>query len=62
MELIRHTVEYLKRKSYGSKLLSSIKDEIELIIEATPNYRASERQKIIIANLKSIVHLAYYFA
>lgn len=60
MELIRHTVEYIKRKSYGSKLLSSIKDEIELIIEATPNYRASERQKIIIANQKSIVQHAYY--
>ena len=36
-ELIRHTIEYIKRKPYGNNLLTRVKDEVRLVIEATNN-------------------------
>ena len=36
MELVRHTIEYIKRKPYGNNLLTKVKDEVKLVIEATP--------------------------
>ena len=32
MELVRHTIEYMKSKSYGNKLMNTIKDEANLEI------------------------------
>lgn len=60
IELIRHTIEYIKRKNYGRMLLNSVKDEVKLITEATPNYKAGDRRKIIEANRKNVVRHAYY--
>lgn len=33
MELVRHTVEFIKRKPYGNKLLIKVKDEVKLVID-----------------------------
>ena len=60
IELIRHTIEFIKRKPYGNKLLESVKDEIKLVIEATGNYKPADRRRIIDLNKKNVVRHAYY--
>lgn len=59
-ELVRHTIEFIRRKEYGKLLLASVKEEIALIVNATPTYEASHRQKIVFSNLKKTVRHAYY--
>lgn len=61
MELIRHTIEYIKGKSYGNKLLSTIKDEVKLVIGATTQYNPADRKKIIEQNQKYIVKHTFYY-
>lgn len=60
MELVRHTIEFIKRKSYGSNLLVKVKDEVRLVIDATPRYKPYDRQKIIEQNKKATVRHAYF--
>lgn len=60
IELIRHTIEYIKGKNCGRMLLNSVKDEVKLVVEASSNYKASDRKKIIDANKKNVVRHAYY--
>lgn len=60
MELVRHTVEFIKRKPYGNTLLFKVKDEVKLVVEATPNYEQYDKKRIIEANKKSRVTHAYY--
>ena len=60
MELVRHTIEFIKRKPYGNKLLVKVKDEIKLVIDATPGYEPYDRQKIIEQNKKNTVRHAYF--
>lgn len=60
MELVRHTIEYIKRKPYGSKLLVKVKEEVKLVLGATPRYESYDRQRIIEENKKNAVHHAYY--
>ncbi|WP_455719855.1 5-methylcytosine restriction system specificity protein McrC [Agathobacter sp.] len=60
MELVRHTIEYIKGKNCGRKLLSTIKDEVNQVIKATPEYRAGNRKRIIDDNIKNVVRHAYY--
>ena len=60
MELVRHTIEYLKNKPYGSKVLAAAKNEVKLVVETTPGYRASHRQKILGRSRKSPVRHAYF--
>lgn len=60
MELIRHTIEYIKGKSYGYALLKNVKDEVKLIVESTQGYCASERRTIIEENKKNKLSHAYY--
>lgn len=60
IELIRHTIEYIKGKSTGRKLLSTVKEEVKQVIGATPNYRAGDRKKVLDANRKNVVRHAYY--
>lgn len=54
MELIRHTIEFIKSKSFGNVLLGRVKDEVKLVIDATGNFRASDKRKIIEANKKML--------
>ena len=60
MELIRHTIEFIKTKSYGNKLLSSAKDEVTAVVKATSKYEYYNRRKIIIENKKNPVRHAYF--
>lgn len=60
MELVRHTIEYIKRKPYGNNLLTKVKDEVKLVIEATPEYETYDRQKIIDENKKNTIRHAYF--
>ncbi len=60
MELIRHTIEYIKRKPYGPTLLCPVKGEVNLVIAATPGYAAGKKQKGIAQNKKSPVRHAYF--
>ncbi|MDO4265910.1 MAG: hypothetical protein Q4C63_05530 [Eubacteriales bacterium] len=60
MELVRHTIEFIKQKPYGNKLLIKVKDEVMLVINATPGYEPFDRQKIIEQNKKTPVRHAYF--
>lgn len=59
-ELVRHTIEFIKRKPYGSNLLTKVKDEVKLVIDATPGYEPYDRQGIIDRNKKNPVRHAYF--
>lgn len=60
MELIRHTVEFIKYKPYGHKILAQVKDEVTDVISATPNYEVCNRQKVINANKANVIRHAFY--
>lgn len=60
VELIRHTIEYVKGKACGRILLNSVKEEVKLVIQMTPSYKAGDRKKIIDMNRKNVVRHAYY--
>lgn len=60
MELVRHTIEFIKRKQYGNKILVKVKDEVKLVIDATLGYEAYDRQRIIEQNKKNAVRHAYF--
>lgn len=60
MELIRHTIEFIKKKPYGHRLLIKVKDEVRLIIKATPGYEIYDRRKIVEENKKNPVRHAYF--
>lgn len=59
-ELIRHTIEFIKKKVYGHRLLAKAKDEVKLIIDATPGFEESDLHKVIVRNTQNIVRHAYY--
>ena len=60
MELVRHTIEFIKGKPYGNSLLIEVKDEVKLVIGATPHYEQYDRQKIVEVNKKNTVRHAYF--
>lgn len=60
IELVRHTIEYIKGKYYGRMLLSTIRNEVRQVIQATPKYRTGDRRKIIDNNIKNVIRHAYY--
>ena len=60
MELVRHTIELIRREPYGRNLLSKAKDEVRLVVETTQNYRHHDRQKVISENKHNVIRHAYY--
>lgn len=61
-QLIRHTIEYLRRHSFGKSLLTGdavMRSFVQQIIQATPSYVANQRQQIIVQNLRPIAHPLY---
>ena len=60
LELIRHTIEYIKRKPYGTVLLSKAKEEVMQVIDITPSYEPYDRRKVIELNKKNTIRHAYY--
>lgn len=59
-ELVRHTIEFIKGKPYGHKILNKAKDEIKIVINATPRYAPYNRQRIMEQNQKNTVRHAYF--
>ena len=59
-ELIRHTIEFIKRKPYGRHLLVKVKDEVQLIVDATQQYELYDRRKVITDNSRNPIRHAYY--
>ena len=59
-ELVRHTIEFIKGKPYGNKILIRVKDEVRDVVRATGRYRPSDRQKVMEANRRSPVRHAYF--
>ena len=61
-ELIRHTIEFMKAKSYGRSVLNIDRETIEnveTIIEHTPTYNKNERSSVISKNLRIKAHPYY---
>lgn len=61
MELIRHTIEYIKKKPYGKKLLDTVKEEVNLVVEATASYRPCDMRKTIIENKKKVIRHSFFY-
>lgn len=59
-ELVRHTVEYIKKKPFGRHMLSRAKDEVALIVEATGKYSPYDTRKILSENRKHVIRHAYF--
>ncbi|MBS6641017.1 MAG: hypothetical protein KH295_08195 [Clostridiaceae bacterium] len=60
MELVRHTIEYINLKAFGRKLLAAVRDEVALVVSATPAYQPYHRAKIAAENRNNPVRHAYY--
>ena len=60
MELIRHTVEFIKSKSFGTQILSKVKTEVDMVISCTLAYDVAYRTKVIQLNKKRPIRHAYY--
>ena len=60
VELIRHTIEFIKHKPYGMILLSKAKEEVIQVIDATPSYEPYDRRKVIELNKKNTIRHAYF--
>ena len=58
--LIRYTIEFIKKKPYGARILRKVKDETRLIVNATPDYDSKSLKKFILQNKKHIVRHAFY--
>lgn len=61
-QLIRHTIEYIKRHPFGNTILNNDSETIEFvrqIVEATPSYTSRERQRVLIFNRRPKVHPYY---
>ena len=55
IQLVRHTIEVIKGIQVGHNILFNIKDEVKLIVNATPTYEIYDRQAIIKSNERNIV-------
>ena len=62
-QLVRHTIEYIRTKktSAAAILYSSPETQanIKQIVDATPSYRKSELNRVMLANLKPKIHPYY---
>jgi len=52
-QLIRHTVEFMKKNPRYSVLLRNVRDEVADVINSTPSYKPSYRHKVIANNRKN---------
>ena len=62
MELVRHTIEFMKTKRYGSAVLNidrETRENVKVIIENTPSYDRNERSSIVGKNLRCKNHPYY---
>lgn len=61
MQLIRHTIEYIKnQKTIGSGVFDANRENVTEIIRVTPSYKLADRVKIIRLNQTKPVRHAYF--
>ena len=61
MQLIRHTIEYIKnQKSLGRGIIYTNRENITEIIRVTPSYKQADRAKIIRGNQSKPIRHAYF--
>lgn len=60
MELVRHTIEFIRKKPYGRSLLAKVKDEVQMVVDATPQYQPYDKGRLISENKQNTVGHAYY--
>lgn len=61
-QLVRHTIEYIRRHEWASELLSQTEEtrqDVRDIVENTERYHSNERQRIIKQNMRLINHPFY---
>lgn len=61
-QLIRHTIEFIRRKPFGKAVLHNDADTeacVQQIVQATPTFVAQQRLSVINDNLRPIVHPYY---
>ena len=61
-QLIRHTIEFIRRKPFGKTVLHNDPDTegyVQQIIQATPTFQVGQRQAIINENLRPVSHPYY---
>lgn len=59
-ELIRHTIEVIKQKPLGPRVLFTVKETVQDIVSVTPTYNLTQRRRIIENNMKNPLRHAYY--
>ena len=61
MQLIRHTIEYIKnQKTIGSGVFDANRENVTEIIRVTPSYKLADRAKIIRMNKIKLIRHAYF--
>lgn len=64
MQLIRHTIEYIKVSQKNSRQIlvsnQESRQNVDSVIQSTPTYQISDRRKIILANQHSPIRHAYF--
>lgn len=60
MEIIRHTIEFIKRQSYGNVILRRTKDEVSAVIASTGRYQYFDRNRLIAENNENPIRHAYF--
>ena len=60
MQLVRHAIEFIKKKSFGNNVLSRVKEVVELVVASTPSYSLRDRRRVIADNEGSPVRHAYF--
>ncbi|WP_204179856.1 MULTISPECIES: hypothetical protein [unclassified Staphylococcus] len=60
LQLIRHTIEFIKKRKEGAGVLNSVRNEVKEIREVTTSYNHMDRNKIIAFNNKRTIRHAYY--
>ena len=62
IELVRHTIEFIRTKEYGPGILSrdeETKTDVSLVVDATPSYEKRDRKRVINKNLRARIHPYY---
>ncbi len=62
MQLIRHTIEHINRQQLGRSILTANKDvtgDVQLVYSLTSSYNRNERQRVILKNLRPVIHPYY---
>ena len=59
MELVRHTIEYIRTKEFGAGILlrdEETKENVGIVVDATAGYERRERNRVVSRNLRSKIH------